>query len=303
MPQELYPVNEHILDFMVNAALAFIMFGVGLSLTINDFRHIFRYPRPLILGLSAQLLVMPAVAFLIAVFAPLPAAVRVGIVIISICPGGSSSNVIVFMLKGNLALSISLIIINTIVTLFTIPALTNLSLHLFLDQDVIIRLPFFETVLQIFLITIIPVYLGITLRHFKPDITRRLEKPLEYILPSVLLVVFALKIFVGESSGGTGILFSEALTIFPYVFALNFFGMFFGLLVAWLGRVKPFNQLTIAIEVGLQNTALALVVGGFLQFSSAIEKPVLVYAGFSFFTAYIFGYILKRISRKSGVWD
>lgn len=276
-----------------------IMLGIGLSLSISDFKKIFAQPRSLLTALSVQLFIIPLIAFGIALISGLTDAEKVGVVIVSLCASGASSNLITHLFKGNVALAISMTTLNSFITLFSIPLLANLSLIIFMGIDREVHLPFFETIAQIFIITIIPAAIGVYIRRIKENIAEKLEKPLKYILTLLLALVFTIKIFFGEGSGGTGISFSETIHILPFMLLLNFMAMTIGFFVAKILKLPFTDQFTISIEVGLHNTALALLIGGTILNNAEIEKPAVVYAMFSFFTAVIFVYLVKKISKKT----
>lgn len=286
------------IDILINVVLAIIMLGIGLSLTMGDFKNIFLHPRSLFTALGIQVFIVPAIAFTIARMSPLSDEMRVGMVIVSVCASGASSNLVTHLFKGNVALAISMTTINSFITLLSVPLIVNLALIVFMGKQQEITLPFWETVLQIFIVTIIPATIGVFIRHHKEGIAKALEKPLKYILPLMLATVFSIKIFVGESSGGTGISMSETLMIFTPMIILNFLAMaagFFG------GRIMhiPFkDQFTISIEVGLHNTALALLISGAILQNNNMQKPAVVYAMFSFFTAILFVLLIKWIFEK-----
>lgn len=285
----------NISDFLVNAVLGLIMFGIGLSLTLPDFKNIFFRPKSLIIALGIQLLLIPAAAFLIAFLSPMNPEMKIGLVLVSLCASGASSNLVTHLFRGNVALAISMTSINSFVTLLTIPLLANLALIVFLGHGSEIILPVGKTILQIFLVTLIPASAGVFVRHIFPKTAISLEKPLKFIMPAMLAAVFSLKIFSGEQSGGTGITLDDIFHIFPYMLLLNLAAMLLGFYVSGFFRVSFKDQYTTSIEVGLHNTALALLIAGTILRLPDMEKPALVYAMFSFFTAIIFVWLIKRI--------
>lgn len=282
-------------DILINSVLAFIMLGLGLSLTASNFKNIFVHPKPLLIALILQIVGLPIISFTIAYFSGLQDEVKVGLVIVSVCASGASSNLVTHLFKGNVALAISMTVINSIITLISIPLVVNLALMIFLGYTTEIELPVVSTMLQIFIISILPASIGVLIRRFKPVFAKALEKPLKVILTLLLGVVFTLKIFLGEKSGGTGILFHEVIEILPFALMLNIGAMMLGLFGSRLFRLDFVNQFTVAIEVGLHNTALALLIAGTILKETAMEKPAIVYAMFSFFTAVLFTMIIKKI--------
>ncbi len=283
----------HLVDILINSVLAIIMLGVGLSLTVNDFKNILVYPKAIITGLSTQIIIIPLIAFIIAYIFPVNPEQRAGIVLVSTCASGASSNLITHMVRGNVALAISMTTVNSFLTLVTLPFTVNIALNIFLHSDTAIDLPYFETILQIFMVTILPASLGVIIRRINMKFAENMEKPLKVILPLLLLTVFSIKFLAPEANGGTGITRHELWILFPPMLILNVLAMVAGYYVAKLFKLNFKNQFTIAIEVGLHNTALALVVAGTIIRSSEMEKPALVYALFTIFSALLFIYILK----------
>jgi BASS family bile acid:Na+ symporter len=281
------------IDVLINVVLAIIMLGIGLSLTLGDFRNIFLHPRSLFTALGIQVFIVPAIAFTIARMSPLNDEMRVGLIIVSVCASGASSNLITHLFKGNVALAISMTTINSFITLLSVPLIVNLALIVFLGKQQQIVLPFWETVLQIFIVTIIPAAIGVFIRHYKERIAKALEQPLKYILPLMLATVFSIKIFLSEGHGGTGISIDEALFIFTPMIILNFFAMAAGFFGGRLMHIPFRDQFTISIEVGLHNTALALLISGSILQNNNMEKPAVVYAMFSFFSAILFVLLIK----------
>lgn len=149
----------------LNFVLAAIMFGLGLSLSPADFKNLFKQPKSLAVGLFAQMAILPIIAFFIALWAPLPAEFKVGIMILSFCPGGITSNLVSYFVKGNVALAISLTVCNAFLSLFTIPILVNICLEYFLKEGETIVLPFWRTTFDIFSITILPAALGVLVNY------------------------------------------------------------------------------------------------------------------------------------------
>jgi BASS family bile acid:Na+ symporter len=285
--------NYHFIDVLVNMVLAIIMFGLGLSLTFHDFKRIFINPRAIITSLTVQIIFIPLLAFGIALVSGLSPEVKVGIVLVSACASGASSNLITHLVRGNVALAISMTTLNSLITLVTLPFIVSVSLFFFLGRESHIALPLGETIFQIVLVTLVPAMLGVYIRRVYTRFALIMERPLKFILPVLLGLVFAIKIFSDESQGGSGITVAEGLAIFPFVLLLNLLAMLAGYYISKLMKLDFRNQYTIAIEVGLHNTALALLVAGTILQSPEMEKPALVYALFTFFSAILFIYAIK----------
>lgn len=282
------------IDILVSGVLATIMFGVGLSINFGDLRKIYNSPRSFFLGLLAQMILLPLIVFLIVWKADLPPAVKVGFIILSACPGGTTSGFVTVLFRGNVALSVSLITINSLLTLFTIPLLVNLSLTIFMGKHSPFELPFISTFAEIFFITLLPAATGVFIRYFRRELADRIQKPVRTVMILLFAGVYTLIAFADESKGGSGITTSDLYHLFPYAILINITGFVSGMVIGKAGRTGLRTSFTIGVEVALQNTTLALLVAGTLIQSNEMVKPALVYALFSFWTALLYGALIKR---------
>jgi len=214
--------------------------------------------------------------------------------IIAACPGGATSNLITYLLRGNVALSISMTAINSLITLITIPIVVTISLEAFIHADADIHLNVGETVIKVFLMTLLPAFAGTRIRKRLPGFAEKLERPLRIILPLLLLVVYLGVLFIDQ--GTASATSSDFFEIFPYTILLNAAAMGAGLLIARLLRLGVKNQYTISIEVGLQNSALAIFVAATLLKSNEMALVPVVYGSFTFFSTLLFGWMVKKVS-------
>lgn len=283
-------------EIFLPITLAVITLGMGLSLTNRDFRNIFVRPRAVVTGLISQMLLLPLLAFFIATISGIDPLYKVGLMIIAACPGGATSNLVTYLLRGNVALSISMTAINSVITLITIPMIVTLSLGYFINQEAHIHLNVGETMLNVFLITLLPAYVGTRIRKWRPLLADGLERPLKIILPILLALIYTGVVLIekdGESASP-----KDILSIFPYALALHLAAMGTGLLVARLAGLKLRDRYTIVVEVGLQNSALAIFVAATLLRSQAMALVPVVYGAFTFFTTLLFGWIVKKLSKQ-----
>lgn len=273
---------------LLNVVLGLIMFGLGLSLRKHDFEQLLEQPKVLGIGLFTQMVLLPLLAIGLINVVELPPVFKVGVLILSVCPGGVTSNLVSYFAKGNVALSVSLTVSNAIITLVTIPVLVNLFLDLFFNttSSVPIDLPFMDTVFSIFLVTVFPAVIGMLIRYHFGKKVMRIQKFVNILLPVLLLLVFGIKFLAGKSSGGTAISTQEIIDLTPVVILLNVGAFALGHLVAAIFGMSFRNGITISIEIGLHNTALALFVAGEILGNSEMEKPALVYALYSFIITY-----------------
>lgn len=302
-----------LVDVLISSVLALIMFGIGLSLSLQNFRDLYKSPRPVLVGLFAQMFALPFIAFLCCFFSDLSPELKVGIMILSACPGGTTSNFVSYLMNGNAALSVAMTSINSFLTLVSMPFIVNIALVYFLGEANEFRLPYLETIFQIFIITIIPALIGVLVRKRFPEFAKRLNQSISLpagfldglnftLLKSITIImlaaVFAIKLLASESSGGAGLVEEDFEALLPIGVLFNVTGLFFGYVFSLLLKLKNEDPMTIGIEVGLQNTTLAFLVAGTLLQSSEMQKPALVYAFFSFWTAIIFAFIIKNIFQK-----
>ena len=291
-----------LIDILLSLTLAFIMLGVGLSLTTRSFKDLFLSPKPLIVGLLSQLIVLPVIAFIISYFSNLSLPLRVGLIILASCPGGTTSGLLTYYFKGNVALSITFTSINSFITLFTIPFIVNLSLLFYYGKSTLIHLSYIETIIQIFVITIIPAFIGVLIRTYKPGFAIRAQRPVKVLLTIALACVFIILFFAGNNKGGTGITTDEVLEILPYALLLNVLCMSWGFLLGILTKLGISNSYTIGIEASVHNTTLAFLVAGTLLHNPEMEKPALIYAMFSFWTAVLYSVIVKKV-KGTGIFS
>lgn len=280
-------------DILIGGILAFIMFSVGLSLTWRNFVITFARPRAYLGGLFLQIIVLPVLAFTIASLANLPPAFKVGIMILSTCPGGTTSNFVTYLLNANTALSISLTVTNSFLALLTVPLIVSFSVDHFMGSHAEITLPIGDTIKQIISVILAPTFAGLLVRRYFPTFAVSTQRPLKWITVIMLAILFIIKFFAGEEQGGTGITLREIGQIIPYSLIGNFVNLLAGFGLATLLGLAVNSKLTMGVEVGIQNTSLAFLIGGTLLGNEDTLKPALVYAMFTFFTALIYGLIVK----------
>lgn len=286
-------------DYLLPVTLFLVTFSIATTLEVSDFRNIFRKPRQMLIGLFAQIILLPLAGFLVAWLWPSPATVKVGLIIIAASPGGATANLINHLLRGNVALSLSLTATNSLVILLTIPLLVNLALWAFMGSGTDITFPIGVALQEIFVVTVVPTVLGVTFRTYRRQLAESLEPPLRYVLPVLLGVVFLGVIFLEKSQvNEMQLTFTDYLVALPPALVLNVGTMLMGYYFARSLRLSRRNGYTIAIEVGLHNSALAVFVAVSLLGSKALGVVPLVYATFSFFTTAAVGYLLKTYGRR-----
>lgn len=274
------------------------MFGVGLSLSFSDFMRVVRHPQAFFTALTVQMIALPSIAFLLTALLPIPVELKIGFIILAASPGGATSGFLTYLWRGNVALSLSLTAVNSALTLFSIPIVVNLALHVYLGKSTDLHLPFWETVGHIFFITIIPAFLGIFLRKIRPVFAERISKPAKLIMLGLLAIVFAVKLFGNKSMGGTGLNAQDILLILPVGLIQNAACLLVGYFALYYMRAPHPARLTGAMESGVQNTTLAFLIAGNLLGNADMVKPALVYSMFSFWTACLFAYLANKLAGK-----
>ncbi|MGD1912482.1 MAG: bile acid:sodium symporter family protein [Rivularia sp. (in: cyanobacteria)] len=270
-------------------ALFIIMLGMGLGLTLDDFKRVFIQPKAVIMGLIAQLVVLPMVGFLLAMIFPLSPELAVGVMILAACPGGPTSNMVTYLVRGNVALSITLTAISSLITVFTIPLVVNLAMQKFMGGGVALQLPFVSAVIQISVITLIPVALGMLLQHYAPKFAAKMEKLVKWLSLFFLGLIIA-ALLVKERANVP----SFFLQVGGVTLTLNLLTMALGYAIAILGKLDESSAKAITVEVGIQNGTLAIAVATTLLNSPTMAIPAAIYALLMFATSGIFAGIIRN---------
>ena len=236
-------------------ALFVVMLGMGLGLTWADFKRIAIAPKSVIVGLLAQLVMLPLVGFLLASIFPLSPALAVGVMVLAACPGGPTSNLVTYLAMGDVALSITLTAISSLITVFTIPLVVNFATRSFIGENVSLQLPFGETVVQIAVITLIPVASGMAIHRYAPQFAAKVEKGVKWLsLFFLALIIFGL-LLKERANVPTFFLQVGWVTL-----TLNIVTMGLGYVFSMLAKLNPKSAIAITCEVGIQNGTLAIAV-------------------------------------------
>ncbi|NJM96756.1 MAG: bile acid:sodium symporter family protein [Phormidesmis sp. RL_2_1] len=271
-------------------ALVIIMLGMGLGLTLNDFKRILVVPKSVLLGLLAQLVLLPVVGLLLATLFPLSAELAVGVMILAACPGGATSNMVTYLVRGNVALSITLTAISSLITIFTIPLIVNLAMQRFMQAEVALQLPFLQTVVQIAVITLIPVGLGMAIHHYAPRIAAQIEAWVKWLSLFFLALIIA-AIFLKERAN----IPTFFLQVGGVTLALNVVSMALGYGLATVAKLDHQDTKAIAVEVGIQNGTLAIAVASAPTLLNAptMAIPAAIYSLIMFATSAAFAGLLR----------
>lgn len=253
-------------------ALAFIMMGMGLSLRPDDFRRIATAPKAAVVGLAAQLMMLPLAGFLLVKLFGLTGALAVGLMIIAACPGGPTSNLVSHLARGDLALSISLTAVSSLITIISIPLIVNLSIGWF-GEEGSVTLPVLRTITQIMVVTLIPVAIGMFIRHKNPVFSRNAERPVK-ILSAVFFTLIIIAALLKERENLPAFFMQTG----PAVLTLNVVTMSSGFGLALLFSLNARQRLTIAIESGIQNGTMGILIAATLLQNPAMVVPIAMYS-------------------------
>ncbi|BCG24112.1 transporter [Pseudomonas tohonis] len=272
-------------------ALGIIMLGLGLSLTLADFARVVKFPKPVLIGLGCQILLLPLACFLLAKGFQLEAALAVGMMLLAASPGGTSANLYSHLAHGDVALNITLTAVNSVIAILTMPLIVNLSLAHFMSGDQAIPLQF-SKVLQVFVIVLGPVAIGMFLRSRFPGFAVRMEKPVKIISALFLLLIIVLAV---AKDWRTFVDYAPVVGLAALAF--NLISLAVGYFVPRLCRLSQRQAVAIGMEIGIHNgtLAIALALSPMLLNNPTMAIPAAIYSIIMFFTAAAFGWWVNRV--------
>lgn len=280
-----------ITEILLPVALIVIMLGMGLSLTLQDFKRVVVYPKATFVGLFGQLILLPLVAFLILKVIELPPTLAVGVMLLAVCPGGPTSNLISNLARADLALSITLTAISSLITVFTIPVLLNFSMEHFIGEGKYVELPVVGTMIQILVITLIPVSIGMAIRWKFPQAANKAEQPVK-IASALFITLVILGVIIKEKDNLPGYFMAVGIIML----LVNVIIMVLAYGSASIFKLSHQQCSTISIECGIQNGTLAIAIAtsSALLNNSQMSIPAAVYSLLMFVTGGIAIYIFRR---------
>ncbi len=275
---------------LLPVALGIIMLGLGLSLTIADFKRVVVYPRAVFIGLVCQMLLLPVVCYGLAVGFGLPPELAVGLMLLAASPGGATANLFSHLAHGDVALNITLTAVNSLLSLLTLPLIINYSLTAFMGAGKALPLQT-DKVLQVFAIVLIPVGIGMLVRARKPAIASRLDKPVRII--SMLFLVLLIAATVIKERAILGDAFAS---VGPAALCFNLASMTLGYGLPRLLRLDKRQSIAIGMEIGIHNGTLAIAIASSptLLNNTTMALPPAIYSLIMFFTAGAFGWLVSR---------
>jgi BASS family bile acid:Na+ symporter len=268
-------------------ALAIIMLGLGLSLRINDFKRVVKYPKAMLIGLVSQMLILPLLCFFIARIFGLSPELAVGLMLLAASPGGPTANLYSHLSRGDVALNVTLTAVNSLLTLFTLPLIVNIAINYFMESGQVIPMQF-KKVVEVFAIVLIPVSIGMVVKSKFPALSAKLSKPVK-ILSAVFLVIV-----IG------GVIYQARENIVSYFRMVGIAALVFNILSIGVGyfvprflKLEQKQAIAIGMEIGIHNGTLAIFIALSVIGNSAMSIPPVIYSLIMFFTAAAFGYAVN----------
>ena len=288
-------MDSGIITILLPLALAIIMIGLGLELTPKDFSRVTKQPKAVLIALFCQLVILVSIAFIICKVLALPPLLAVGLMLLAASPGGSTANLFSYLFKGDIALNITLTAINSVIAAFTLPLIVNFAIQHFINDGQEISLQF-SKILQVFAIIIIPVGIGMLIRHYAPHFTEKLNKPLRIFAVSFLILIII------------GAITKERHQILEYLAQVGLATVLFCLCSLLIGYFVPrllginsTQARACAFEIGIHNSTLAMTIALTVMASSTVAMPAAMYSIFMYVFAAVFGMLLNKFAPQPKV--
>ena len=266
-------MKPDVVQTLLPLALAFIMFYLGLTLVVGDFRHVAQRPKALLVGLVAQVLLVPLAGFAVASWSGLAPAMAVGLMVLAACPSGVSSGLLTHLAKGDTALAISLTAVTSLAAVLTLPLVVGAAFRFFMASQLAVQLPVVTMVKGIFMLTTLPVLLGMALRWRFAQRVMRVE-PIIGKITTTLFVLIVLNTFWDQRQ----VLLDNLPLLGPAVLALNVLILAGAYVLSRVTGLNRRDRIAVITECGLKNSALGIVVCLQWLQQPAMSAPSVVYA-------------------------
>ena len=276
-------------DVILPLALAFIMFTLGLGLSISDFSNVFKKPKNFLVGLVSQLIFLPIVGLILVIIWPLPIEIAIGVMLIAAAPGGVTSNILTFFARGDVALSVSLTAVMSLASAVSVPIVLAISIGLIGDSSLPESISLTGIALSMFLIVTLPVLLGMGVRSFLNSLTLKIEKSARFI-STLLFVLVLLGAILAERENVVSYFAQTGLV----VLTLNILMMLIAFYWSGFFGTGMSQKKAIAIECGLQNGTLAIFVGTTVFGGGLYIIPAATYSLIMYLTSLLFIYFIKN---------
>jgi bile acid:Na+ symporter, BASS family len=284
-----------ILPMLLLLALALVMFGLGMSLSLDDFSRLREHPSSVLLALILQALVLPGLAYVLIVFFSVEPVFAVGLMLLAASPGGVSANLFSHLFGGNVAMNISLTAINTMLSIVSLPLITNWAISTFVQSGQVVPLQY-SKVFEVVGVILLPVLLGMVVRVKRANFSAFMARPMK-LFSALVLVMFALLAIVKEWDA----LKVSFMSLGPLVLVFNLFSLMLGYYISrWVGVSKPIAT-AISFEIGIHNSTLAIYVALSVLNNLQLALPAALYSVSMYLTALLFGMlVLSRKTKREG---
>lgn len=277
-----------ILPTLLFIALGLVMFGLGLSLTVGDFKRLLQHPRAVVLALVLQVLVLPAACYALIVLLGVAPLYAVGLMLLAASPGGVSANLFSHLFGGNVAMNISLTAINTVLSIVSLPLITNWAINTFAHTGQVVPLQFGKVV-EVIIIVLVPVVLGMAVHRRAPAFSARMEKPMK-IFSAVVLAAFALIAIAKEWTA----LVESFAGIGPAVLLFNAISLASGYYLSRAAGLDKSMATAISFEIGIHNSTLAIFIALSVLSNFQLALPAAIYSVSMYILATLFGGLVLR---------
>ncbi len=281
-----------LLEVVLPLSLAFIMFSLGVSLTIADFTRVAKTPLGFSVGALVQIILLPVIAFTLLMIFPLPPELALGVMILSFCPGGVTSNILTRLSGGTLALSISLTAVFSLLAVITVPLLVAWNADYFMG----VSAPAIDVTalgVAMFVITAVPVAIGVAVRRYAPGFADRIESASAKIATGLFVIIV-----VGALASNWDVFAANIGVVGPVLIALNIIMLAIGFGLAKLAGLNHADSVAISLEAGVQNATLGITVGGLIagvaEGIPALAMPSGVYGITMYFVTLPFILYMRR---------
>lgn len=275
-------------QYFLPIALGIIMLGLGLSLTVEDFKRVTKYPKAITIALLCQMVLLPVICFMLVKIAGLLPALAVGMMLLAASPGGATANLYSHLSKGDVALNISLTAINSVLSLFLLPLIVNFSLDYFMDSGQYVPMQF-RKVVEVFTVVLVPVAIGMIIKKRLPNFAVRMDKPVK-IASALILIIIIASVTIREKQ----VLVDYFGDLGLPVLLFNVLSMAVGYFIPRFLKIEKRQSIAIGMEIGIHNGTLAIYIALSVLGNSAMSVPPAIYSLLMFFTAAIFGFWVSR---------
>ncbi len=279
---------------LLPVCLAFIMFSLGLGLTLGDFSRIMRQPRALLVGIGCHFILLPLVCFGLIKLIGIEGAFAVGFMILACCPTGTTSNLLTYLARGDVALALSFTAVASVLTIFTLPFIVSWSLAYFNGSAQTVVVPVAQLMTQVFAMLGLPVGLGMLMRAWKPQLAMTLEPRFTRIATLLFVMVVIAAVIKNWA-----LMRSHFGTLAPLALSLNLTMLACGFAVAWLARLPRRQAVTLGIETAVQNATLALVIASSVLKNDAMAVPGAVYGVVMYGGGLLFAFVMRRFTEEN----